>query len=112
MDRICAQVADHANMAKKILYCIFYASRPLTMSEIQHAMAVEIGDVDFDEDGIPDEEFILPICTGLVVYEEEYGYLTLVHYTLQQYFEGKAGLHFPKAEVDILRVCLTYLSFT
>lgn len=112
MDRICAQVADHANMAKKILYWIFYASRPLTMSEIQHAMAVEIGDVDFDEDGIPDEELILSICTGLVAYEEEYGYLTLVHYTLQQYFEGKAGLHFPKAEVDILRVCLTYLSFT
>jgi len=99
-------------MAKKILYWIFYASRPLTMSEILHAISIEVGNVASDEDGIPDEGLVLSICTGLAVYEKEPGYLALVHYTLQQYFELKAEAHFPEAQVDIARVCLTYLSLS
>ena len=53
----------------------------------------------------------MSVCTGLVVYKEEYGYLTLVHYTLQEFLERKAAIYFPDAQVDIVRICLTYLSF-
>lgn len=81
------------------------------MLEIQHALAVETGDATLDEDNIPEEGLLLSVCNGLVTYEKEGGFLTLVHYTLQQYLEQKAENLFPEARVEIVRTCLTYLSF-
>ena len=81
------------------------------MSEIQHALAVETGDATLDEDNIPEEGLLLSVCNGLVTYEKEGGFLALVHYTFQQYLEHKAESLFPEAQVEIVRTCLTYLSF-
>ena len=81
------------------------------MSEIQHALAVEGGDSTLDEDNIPEEGLLLSVCNGLVTYEKEGGFLALVHYTFQQYLEQKAESVFPEAQVEIVRTCLTYLSF-
>ena len=81
------------------------------MSEVQHAVAVEIGDQDLDDDNIPDEGLLLSVCNGLVTYEKETGFLALVHYTFQQYLERKAHVLFPEAQIEIVRTCLTYLSF-
>ena len=81
------------------------------MLEIQHALAVEVGDSTLDEDNIPEEGLLLSVCNGLVTYEKEGGFLALVHYTFQQYLEQKAENLFPEAQVEIVRTCLTYLSF-
>lgn len=81
------------------------------MVELQHALAVETGDTTLDEENIPEEELLLSVCNGLVTYEKEGGFLALVHYTFQQYLEQKAESLFPEAQVDIVRTCLTYLSF-
>ena len=111
MDRINSQHADKATLARKVLSWVFHASRPLTILEIQHALAVEAGDTTLDEDNIPEEELLLSVCNGLVTYGKEGGFLTLVHYTFQQYLEQKAETLFPNAQADIARTCLTYLSF-
>ena len=111
MDRINCQHTDQATLARKVLSWVFYASRPLTMLEIQHALAVETGDENLDEDNMPEEGLLLSVCNGLVTHEKEGGFLTLVHYTFQQYLEHKAQSLFPDAQVEILRTCLTYLSF-
>ncbi len=111
MERINSQHIDQATLARKVLYWVFYASRPLTILEIQHALAVETGDTNLDEDNIPEEGLLLSVCNGLVTYEKEGGFLALVHYTFQQYLEQKAESLFPEAQVEIVRVCLTYLSF-
>ena len=81
------------------------------MLEIKHALAVETGDSSLDEDNIPEEGLLLSVCNGLVTYEEEGSFLALVHYSFQQYLEQKAESLFPKAQVDIVRTCLTYLCF-
>ena len=81
------------------------------MSELQHALAVETGDSDLDEDNIPEEGLLLSVCNGLVTYAKEGSILALVHYTFQQYLEQKAETIFPEAQVEIVRTCLTYLSF-
>lgn len=39
---------------------------PLTMIEIQHALAVEIVDLTLDEDNIPEGDLLLLVCNGLV----------------------------------------------
>lgn len=98
-------------LARKVLSWVFHAFRPLTMLELQHALAVEVGDAALDEDNIPEEGLLLSVCSGLVTYEKEGGFLALVHYTFQQYLEQKAERLFPEAQVDIVRTCLTYLSF-
>ena len=81
------------------------------MPELQHALAVETGDSDLDADNIPEEGLLLSVCNGLVTYEKEGSVLALVHYTFQQYLEQKAETIFPEAQVEIVRTCLTYLSF-
>ena len=111
MDRINAQHPDQAVLARKVIYWVFHASRPLTMPELQHALAVETGDSDLDADNIPEEGLLLSVCNGLVTYEKEGSVLVLVHYTFQQYLEQKAETIFPEAQVEIVRTCLTYLSF-
>ena len=111
MERINSQHPDQATLAKKVLCWVFHAFRPLTVLEIQHALAVETGDSMLDEDNIPEQELLLSVCSGLVTFEKEGGFLALVHYTFQQYLERKAENLFPEAQVDIARTCLTYLSF-
>lgn len=111
MERINSQHPDQATLARKVLCWVFYAFRPLTMLEIQHALAVETGDSMLDEDNIPEQELLLSVCNGLVTFEKEGGFLALVHYTFQQYLERKAETLFPEAQADIVRTCLTYLSF-
>ena len=111
MERINSQHPDQATLAKKVLCWVFHAFRPLTVLEIQHALAVETGDSMLDEDNIPEQELLLSVCNGLVTFEKEGGFLALVHYTFQQYLERKAETLFPEAQADIVRTCLTYLSF-
>lgn len=66
------------------------------MSELQHALAVETGDQSLDEDNIPEEGLLLSVCNGLLIHEG--GFLSLVHYTLQEYLEHKAKTLFPEAQ--------------
>ena len=111
MDRINTQHPDQATLAQKVLYWVFHAYRPLTMLELQHALAVETGDSSLDEDNITDEVLLLSVCNGLITYGKEGGSLALVHYTFQQYLEQKAEKIFPQAQIEIFRTCLTYISF-
>ena len=111
MERINAQHPDQAALARKVVCWVFHAFRPLTMPELQHALAVETGDSDLDADNIPEEGLLLSVCNGLITYEKEGLVLALVHYTFQQYLKHKAKTLFPEAQVEIVRTCLTYLCF-
>ena len=107
--RIHAQSLDEATLASKALYWVFNAFRPLSVSELQHALAVEMGDRTLDEDNIPNVALLLSVCNGLLVHEGDS--LNMVHYTLQEYLELKSETLFPEAQVEIVRTCLTYLLF-
>ena len=111
IERINAQHPDQAALARKIICWVFHAFQPLTMPELQHALAVETGDSNLDTDNIPEEGLLLSVCNGLVTYGKEGLVLALVHYTFQEYLEQKAGTIFPEAQVEIVKTCLTYLSF-
>lgn len=111
MKRINSQHPDQAVLARKVLCWVFHAFRPLTMIEMQHALAVETGDPNLDKHNVPDEGILLSVCNGLVTYEKERGRLSFVHYTFQQYLEQRAESLFPDAQIEIVRTCLTYLCF-
>jgi hypothetical protein len=111
IDRIDGQVHDDCTLAKNVLSWISYAREPLTTEELCHALAVEIGDEDFDSENIPDIEDILSVCAGLVTVDEESEIIRLVHYTTQKYLEGIRESWHPKAQQEIASTCLTYLCF-
>ena len=110
MSRVLAQHPDHVALARKVLYWVYYAARPMTVKEIQHALAIEPGDTSFQEDSIVDEELLVSVCTGIITVQKESGVIGLVHYTAQQYFERTAERYFPEARHEIVRTCLDYLS--
>lgn len=111
MARIEGQLPDEAMLAKEALSWITCAKRPLTTIELQHALAVNGGQAEFDEDNKSDIEDIVSVCAGLVTVDEESGIIRLVHYTTQEYFERTQKNWFPTAEFDITTICVTYLSF-
>jgi len=110
-ERVHAQSPDQANLARKAVYWVFFACRPLKMLELQHALAVEPGDKILDEENIPHEGLLLSVCNGLLISHREGGFLSLVHYTLQQYLELRAAMLFPEAQKEMARTSLTYLMF-
>lgn len=112
IQRIQNQDEDQASLAHKVLYWISYSFRPLTITELQHALAVELDDDDLDEDGLYDTELMISVCADLVTVDIESNQIRLVHYTAQSYLERVRGELFPEAPLVISGTCLTYLSFS
>jgi hypothetical protein len=111
MIRIEGQVTDQEELAKQVLSWITCAERPLTTLELQHALAVEVGESSLDEDNLPEIEDMVSVCAGLVTIDEESNVIRLVHYTTQEYFERTQSHWFPNAKTDITTICISYLSF-
>jgi len=101
MERICNQDEDDAQLAKRTLSWISYALRPLTVKEIQHAIAVEPSEKELDEEALPDEELLISVCAGIVTIDQESNIIRLVHYTTQEYFERNRVNIFPDGQTSI-----------
>jgi hypothetical protein len=111
MKRIEEQDTDGEKLAKQVLLWIVCARRPLITGELQHALAVKIGESEFNAKRQPDIEDMVSVCAGLVTVDEESNIIRLVHYTTQEYFERTWTSWFPNAQTDITTICVTYLSF-
>ena len=110
MERINGQMPGFQQLAKKVLSWITCAKRPLTTSELRHALAVKPDDSELDEDNLRDIEHMVSVCAGLVTVDES-SIIRLVHYTTQEYFERTQRDWLSSAESDIATTCVTYLSF-
>jgi hypothetical protein len=71
MERIERQNEYDRALAKRVLSWVTHAYRPLTVPELQNALAVVHGTPALDPDNITDEEILTSICAGLVVVDEE-----------------------------------------
>ncbi|KAK2809089.1 hypothetical protein FQN50_004143 [Emmonsiellopsis sp. PD_5] len=111
MERINGQKHGLRNLAIRVLSWITCATRPLTISELQHALAIRVGKLDLDEGDMPDIGIMASVCLGLVTVDKESNIIRLVHYTTQEYFERTWERWFPDAHDDITERCVTYLSF-
>jgi ankyrin repeat protein len=111
MKTIERQTIPSQQLAKQVLLWITCAKRPLTPLELQHALAIEIGESNLDKDNLPEIDDMVSVCAGLVTVDEEHNVIRLVHYTTQEYFERTQKHWFPDAEEDMAKICLTYLLF-
>lgn len=111
MKRIEHQIAGQASLAKRLLSWLTCSQWALTLTEIQHGLAVEIEESSFDAENLPDIEDMISVCGGLVTYNERSHIISLVHYTTQEYFEREWLCWFPNAHSYIGDICATYLCY-
>lgn len=120
--RIKCQPPLSRRRARKALSWLTCATRQLSIPELEHALATEGGDSEFDRDNITAYDEILSVCAGLVTVDEESNVIRLVHYTVQEYLERTQGHWFPEddennpvryanPETYITQTSLTYMSF-
>jgi hypothetical protein len=105
MERIFAQGEGSSKMAKKILAWILCARRPLSTLELLHALAVEPGDNEVDEDNILETEQLLTICAGLVTIDEQSDNVRFIHYTTQEYLQ-RHGYHMRRLRLFALALLI------
>ena len=111
LERIDGQMEGYRNIANQVLAWIVHARRPLSVLELQHALAVFPGDTTLDKEGLPNASTLTDHCAGLVSIEEETRTVRLVHHTAQEFFERILPIRYPQAHTNIAATCLTYLSF-
>ena len=70
LERINQQHTRHKDLAYRVLSWLFYAFRPLSLVELQCALAVKEDMSEMDEDDLDDEEFLISVCVGLVTVSE------------------------------------------
>ncbi|KAJ6017996.1 hypothetical protein N7451_001375 [Penicillium sp. IBT 35674x] len=111
MKRIEQQSPFSQDLAKRILGWVTFSARPLTAVELQDAIAVEIGEPEFDEMNITDIGEMISVCSGLVVVEETSNIIRLGHFTTQEYLKRTSKSWFTDINEFLTDSCLTYLSF-
>ena len=111
MSRVERQPDQHRTRAKQVLSWISFALRPLTVTELRQALAVELGSREIDKSGLPALTRLISVCAGLVAVDRQSQIIRLVHETTQTYFQRNRLRLFPGAQPEISKICLTYLSF-
>ena len=109
LERIRAQEQEKTKLAMTALMWICYAERPLRVDELCHALAVEIGSTNFNNDNVPATETLLACCQGLVTLDKEASTFRLMHHTLREYLCAHGSL-FLHAHSVMAETCLTYLN--
>ncbi|KAN0072055.1 hypothetical protein V8E54_009784 [Elaphomyces granulatus] len=112
VNRIENQPQGIRELAKKMLFWIVFAKRPLTTEELRYALAVEPGTRSLDMRDLCPVEDMVSSCAGLVIIDEVSNIIRLVHYTTQEYFQRRGLKSFEDVPRDIIATsCLTYLSY-
>ncbi|KAH0564763.1 hypothetical protein GP486_001846 [Trichoglossum hirsutum] len=109
--RITSQSPSRARIAFQVLSWILHSERPLYMNELQHALAVEVGDLELDEENLCSPKILIGSCMGLAVVYSRDNTVRLPHLTVEEFLLEKHKETVHKERSRIARVCLTYLLF-
>lgn len=110
IQRIDAQPTENRKRGYKVLNLISRARWPLSLKELQHALAVTDDHEAYEEaaeifDAIDEPKIISESTSALVMLENHGTEVQLVHRSLEDY------LHmFPTADVDVAKACMNYLN--
>ena len=110
LGRIEAQGEKEKSLGMAALMWISHSERPLKVDELCHAIAIEIGSNDLDNDDIPAISTLIDCCQGLIIIDNSTSTVMLIHYTLQEYLRTLPGLS-DGAHSTMAEICLTYLNF-
>ena len=109
--RMKAQKGNKSVLGLKVLMWVLYSERPLRPQELCHALGVEIGSSDLEQENIPALRTLTASCFGLVTIEASSSTVRLVHFTLQEHLLSNPTL-FYNPHSTIAEICLTYLNYS
>jgi len=110
LDRMREQGRDREKLGMEVLMWVSCSERPLKVEELRHALGVEVGTTDLDDENFPATQTLMSCTLGLVTIDEPSSTVRLVHFTLQEYLAAHPDL-FPTPHSMMAEICLTYLSF-
>jgi len=110
IQRIKAQQGDRSRLGMTAIMWISHSQRPLSVDEICHALAVELGSTDINTNNMPSIRTVLACCQGLSTVDKGSSTIRLIHFTLKEYLSRHIDL-FDGAHAIIAETCLTYLNF-
>jgi hypothetical protein len=88
---------------------IVFTRRPLIVRELQHALAIKEGEIEFSDEFLVDAEEIISVCRGLVSVDQQNGTVRLMHPSLQDYLTTDQYYLDLKEVAGIGYICLHYL---
>jgi ankyrin repeat protein len=101
---------NRRNLAVKALMWISHAKRVLTVTELQHALAVRLDESELDRENFIEPQLVVDSCFGLVEIDKESSTIRFVHYSLQEYLRSHNHGLFQNGDMEVTKVCLRYLS--
>ncbi|KAI1615682.1 ankyrin repeat-containing domain protein [Exophiala viscosa] len=102
MQRIKSQPEEHKDLARRVLICVTYCARPLSVAEVQHALAIDADMKEIDEAyDLDDPELMISSCAGLVTVEAQNEFADGHTYVTDS--EGY-GFHEVLQQLEVLRV--------
>ncbi|KAL2672649.1 hypothetical protein Neosp_013363 [[Neocosmospora] mangrovei] len=115
MERINRQPEGYKDLALKTLSWVVRARRPLLLSELLIALALNPEDDDLDEDSKPDDTLIASLTAGLLTMEptltNQDKTVRLAHFTVAEYFKEEGSQYLIYTEDHLAETCLNYLLF-
>ncbi|OAF61513.1 hypothetical protein VC83_01953 [Pseudogymnoascus destructans] len=109
MKRLKAQSSGMLTDSIILLSFVTHASRELTVSELEHALAIEVNESSFDTDNISDLREAIDSCSGLLEIDPRIKRSCWSTHR-QGVFDRTKETHFPDASAMITERCLAYLS--
>jgi hypothetical protein len=86
--------------------------RPMRFVELQHAVAIEVGDEKSLEDGLSPEHMIISSCAGLMALESNPGMGRFINMAVQEHIPSLTARWFPNPRLAIFEACATCLRFS
>jgi hypothetical protein len=111
MQRIESQNEEDRKTAHSALIWVVNAKRPLKVSELIVALAIEPGARRLNTANVLGIDIILAVCAGLVTVDRRSSLVRLVHFTAQEYLDSIQAQRFPDAQTEITHTLLTFLAF-
>ncbi|KAH6909872.1 hypothetical protein BKA70DRAFT_1041891, partial [Coprinopsis sp. MPI-PUGE-AT-0042] len=107
--RILGQKQNQVLIAKALLVWVLSASRPMTIEELEYAVATSPDTYKFEPNQIVPGRTLMSLCCGLVTFEGESRLVRLVHYTAKNTLQGLLHDSFPHPHSHLATVCITHL---
>lgn len=118
-ERILSRInPNDAEMAKRALTWLAYASRPLFLNELAETAVLEHGTRNFDPEArLRDPEDILEVCGSLVWHRDTTGEVVLAHHSVRDFLRSRSAqakvefyhLQDMPSNAEVAKSCLTYL---
>jgi ankyrin repeat protein len=108
MERIEKLSVNRRRAVKRLLQWVSYSKRPLTLEELEHAIAVSRGTRELLTDHIISAKVLTSLSAGIVIVDENER-VRLTHKTAEDYFTNRRAAFFSNGDVEITESCLAYL---